>query len=173
MKTPEEWMEEWFPSNDSPNWPIVFTKAHIEDIQRDALNSPFANTTDQKELELAHDVNENLGYQIELLTDEVAYYKAKWHEARRYLRAANKGAQRNAEALALSQNHYWELVSSDKRYKERDENQHKTVVWNWLVMSDEDLTHKIGEHMTPQELRLLRLLLRAMLGSSLIPRPKL
>ena len=74
----------------------------IEYVQRDALNSPFANTTDQEELEMAHDVNENLGYQIELLTDEVAYYKAKWHEARRYLRAANRGAERNHMVAQLA-----------------------------------------------------------------------
>jgi uncharacterized small protein (DUF1192 family) len=98
MKTPEQWETQWY-----YDWENTRTShlQFIEAIQRDALNSPFANTTDQEELELAHDVNENLGYRIELLTDEVARYKAKWHEARRYLRAANRGAERNNQVMRL------------------------------------------------------------------------
>jgi hypothetical protein len=101
MKTPEEWRAEYLHNARQHGETMADLEQFIVAIQRDALNSPFANTTDQKELELAHDVNENLGYQIELLTDEVAYYKAKWHEARRYLRAANKGAERNNQVMRL------------------------------------------------------------------------
>ena len=101
MKTPEEWRAEYLHNARQHGETMADLEQFIVAIQRDALNCPFANTTDQKELELAHDVNENLGYQIELLTDEVACYKAKWHEARRYLRAANKGAERNNQVMRL------------------------------------------------------------------------
>jgi hypothetical protein len=151
MKTSSEWMEEWFPSNDSPNWPIVFTKDHIEAIQRDAIEHLHNN--DMPESEIWKDMYEEM--------------RLKWHEARRYLRAANKGAQRNAEALALCQKRYWDLITSDNRLKERDLNSHKTIVWNWLLMSDDEYRLKCGE-LSAQDLRNIRAVLKAMLGTSLI-----
>jgi hypothetical protein len=41
MKTATQWMEEWFPKDDYPNWPIVLTKTHITVIQKDALQSAW------------------------------------------------------------------------------------------------------------------------------------
>jgi hypothetical protein len=106
MKTPEEWLESFkdHPDSKRPTLDLMsweFLKNLVEDIQRDALNSPFANTKDQEELELAHDVNENLSFQVEMLTDSVEYFKGRWHEARRYLRQANRGAERNNQVMRL------------------------------------------------------------------------
>jgi hypothetical protein len=166
MKTPEEWMEEWFPSNDSPNWPIVFTKAHIEAIQRDALNSSFANTSDEQEVAFANERVEMAQDEIKRLKHNIEVFKERWHQARRYLRAANKGAQRNHEAMTLAQARYWDIIRSDKRWKERDLFQHKTIVWNWLMLSDEDLRLKCGE-LSAQDIRNIRAVLRGMLGSDI------
>lgn len=91
MKSPEEWMEEWFPTNDSPNWPIVLTKAHIEAIQRDALR--MANCPE--------DLLEQAEINVKDFDEKMEFYKSKWHEARRYLRAANKGAERNNMVMRL------------------------------------------------------------------------
>lgn len=95
----------------------------------------------------------------------INFYREKWHEARRHLRAANKGAERSAKALELSVTRYHDLINRDKRIKERNENEHKTIVWNWLLLSDEDLRLKCGE-LSPQDIRNIRAVLRAMLGSS-------
>lgn len=173
MKTPEEWSNELTQFGDGLIFPPDGARRFIERIQQDALSDPMAQTLDQHELEMVKDIAENLEYQLQVRTQELAEMREKWHEARKHLRAANKGAERSAKALELSATRFWEMVHSDRRCKERDENQHKTIIWNWLVLSDEDLTHKVGEHITSKELRLLRLLLRAMLGSSLITKPHL
>ena len=119
------------------------------------------------QIELMEDIAENLEYQLEIRTQELAEMREKWHEARKHLRAANKGAERNAKALEYFATRYWDLVKSDRRVKERDENAHKTVVWNWLCMSDDDYRLKCGE-LSSQDLRNIRAVLKAMLGTSLI-----
>jgi hypothetical protein len=153
MKTPEEWIEELkeHPDCKTVNSSLI-GPLFIEAIQRDAIEHLHNN--DMPESEIWKDMYEEM--------------RLKWHEARRYLRAANKGAQRNAEALALCQNRYWDMVTSDKRYKERDTNQHKTVVWNWMMMSDEDFRRKFGDPITNEHIYAFRILLKEMLGTSLI-----
>jgi hypothetical protein len=118
-------------------------------------------------MELVPDIIENLEYQLQVRTQELAEMREKWHEARKHLRAANKGAERNAQALALATTRYWEYRDSDRNEKQRDEYKHKTVVWNWLLMSDDEYRLKCGE-LSPQDLRNIRAVLKAMLGTSLI-----
>ena len=55
----------------------------------------------------------------------------------------------------------------DRNEKQRDEYKHKTVVWNWLLMSDDEYRLKCGE-LSPQDLRNIRAVLKAMLGTSLL-----
>jgi hypothetical protein len=47
-----------------------------------------------------------------------------------------------------------------------EERRHETIVWNWLVMSDDDFRLKFGE-MSAQDLRNMRALLKAMLGTKI------
>jgi hypothetical protein len=167
MKTPYELEQE------ALNTPGFLTSDYriawefIEAIQKDALSDPMAQTLDQHELEMVKDIAENLEYQLQVRTQELAEMREKWHEARKHLRAANKGAERNAQALELSATRFWEMVHSDRRWKERDENQHKTIIWNWLLMSDDEYRLKCGE-LSSQDLRNIRAVLKAMLGTSLI-----
>ena len=151
MKTPEEWTNDLTQFGDGLLFPQAGAERFIERIQRDAIESKTF---------------------VADLEDKINHYREKWLEARRYLRAANKGAERNAQALALATTRYWDYRDSDRRGKERDEHAHNTVVWNWLVLSDEDLTNKLGEasELSSDEIRILRLLLKAMLGSQLRPR---
>ena len=129
---------------------------------------PLKQTSDDIDrMELVPDIPENLEYQLQVRTQELAEMREKWHEARKHLRAANKGAERNAQALALATTRYWDYRDSDRRYKQRDENNHKTVVWNWLLMSDDEYRLKCGE-LSSQDLRNIRAVLKAMLGTSLI-----
>ena len=144
----------------------------FEAIQKDALSDPMAQTTPEQEEQIRAGIDESYELEIQRLRHNIDVYRERWHEARKHLRAANKGAERNARALELSATRYWELVHSDRRWKERDENEHKTIVWNWLLLSDEDLRLKCGE-LSSQDIRNIRAVLRAMLGSSLTPRHNL
>lgn len=98
MKTPEEWDQELL--SNPFKWKSSFHL--IEDIQRDALSDRMANTTDQQELEMARSIADNERIRGDRLYDEMIQMRAKWHEARKHLRAANKGAERNAIALSLA-----------------------------------------------------------------------
>ena len=100
---------------------------------------------------------------------DAEYYREKWLEARRHLRAANKGAERNAKALELSAARYWDLIHGDSRRDAADKNQHATIVWNWLLLSDEDYRLKFGE-LSAQDLRNIRAVLKAMLGTRILSR---
>ena len=129
---------------------------------------PLKQTSDDIDrMELVPDIIEDIEYQLQVRTEELAEMREKWHEARKHLRAANKGAERKAQALALVTARYWDYRDSDRRNKERDENNHKTVVWNWLLMSDDEYRLKCGE-LSSQDLRNIRAVLKAMLGTSLI-----
>jgi hypothetical protein len=101
MKTPEEW-QTYFAENlmhhaSYPVPPIDF----IEMVQRDALSDTMANTTDQQELEIAKSIAYNSQIRADQLHEQMMKWREKYHEARRYLRASNKGATRNAQALEL------------------------------------------------------------------------
>lgn len=165
MKTPHGWKLEF--QENLENFETDYV-AMIEAIQRDALTDTMADTTAQQEWEMTKSMCEKLEENIEFWKAEVEKMRQKWLEARRYLRAANKGAQRNAEALALCQNRYWDLVVSDKRRKERDTNQHKTIVWNWMMLSDEDFRRKFGDPITNEHIYAFRILLKEMLGTSIL-----
>lgn len=93
------------------------------------------------------------------------YYREKWLECRRHLRAANKGAERNAVALQLAVRRNVSGETHARHMRLLEEKRHETIVWNWLVMSDEDFRLKFGE-LTAQDLRNLRALLKAMLGKN-------
>ena len=164
MKTPYAWKLEFEANLENFETDYV---AMIEAIQRDALTDTMADTTAQEEFEMTKSMCESLKQQIEWCKERSREMQNKWHEARRYLRAANKGAQRNAEALELAHSRYWKMVNNEKIWKERDLNNHKTIVWNWLCMSDEDYRLKCGE-LSSQDLRNIRAVLKAMLGTSLI-----
>jgi len=138
----------------------------VERKELTGLHRRSRRTTDRQAAIPGNLRNSNLE-KIHAMNDEywINFYREKWHEARRHLRAANKGAERSAKALELSVTRYHDLINRDKRIKERNENEHKTIVWNWLLLSDEDLRLKCGE-LSPQDIRNIRAVLRAMLGSS-------
>lgn len=151
MKTPEEWVSEY------EHMQIKYFKnfdEFIEAIQQDSLSDPMAQTLDQHELELVKDIAENLQYQLEVRTAELWEMREKWLEARNYLRAANRGAERNAIALQLAASR---INSISDPLEGR--------VWQWLMFSDEDLRLRMGE-LTSQEIRNIRACLRAILGTS-------
>ena len=136
----------------------------IEDIQQDALSDPLASATDQQELEMARSAAMNERIRADQLYEQMVKMRDKWHEARKHLRAANKGAERSHTAMQLAHyklNFYWQ---SDKRHEEKEKNTMETRVWEWMVLSEEDLKLRMGE-MTSHEIRNCRALLRALLGT--------
>jgi hypothetical protein len=151
MRTPEEWMR-WHLHNHPTRTAPLFEV--VEAIQKDALSDPMAQTLDQHELEMVKDIAENLEYQLQVRTQELAEMREKWHEARKHLRAANKGAERNAVALQLAASR---INSISDPLEAR--------VWQWLSSTDEDLRLRMGE-LTSQEIRNIRACLRAILGTS-------
>lgn len=98
MKTPDQWETEWFYSEVNTRTSHI---EFIEAIQKDALSDPMAQTTDQQELEMAKNIAMNERIRADQLYDEMMRMRAKWHEARRYLRSANKGAERNNMVMQL------------------------------------------------------------------------
>ena len=99
MKTPQEWALETN-SFSLMGWEDYVQ--FIEDIQRDALSDPLASATDQQELAMAKSAALNERIRADQLHDQLLEMRERWLEARRYLRAANKGAERNAIALSLA-----------------------------------------------------------------------
>jgi len=164
MKTPEEWKREILAM--PAGLPSILEI--IESIQHDALSDPLTSTTDQQELDMANECAANEHIRADQLFDEMVRMRAKWHECRRYLRAANKGAERNAKALALAQDNYWKMVDSDKRWKERDAYKHEVIVWNWLLMTDGELENKLCTTFTQEKATAIRKLLKAMLGTKVL-----
>ena len=78
MKTPREWSDdhmERYIGYDAPlpEW--------IKEVQRDAT--------------------EEWKQEVRRLNHNIEVYKERWHHARRYLRAANKGAERNNQIMRL------------------------------------------------------------------------
>lgn len=91
MKTPQEWSAHWnqLKLNATPNGLNRF----IEDIQRDALASPDCG--DAAALQ-------SVQVLLDVANASAMEYRRKWLEARKHLRAANKGAERNAIAMQLA-----------------------------------------------------------------------
>ena len=100
---------------------------------------------------------------------DAEYYREKWLEARRHLRAANKGAERNAQALGLAVARAGRIAANDRALVRRNEAEHQTIVWNWLLMSDDEYRLKCGE-LSAQDLRNIRAVLKAMLGTRILSR---
>ena len=160
MKTPEEWQvffaEKMMHHASYPVPPLEF----IEMVQRDALSDPLASATDQQELEMAQS-------RADQLHDQLLKMREKWLEARKHLRAANKGAERNAVALGLAVARASSMDTLARRCREREEKKHETIVWNWLLLSDEGYRLKCGE-LSSQDLRNIRAVLKAMLGTQIL-----
>lgn len=104
MKTPEEWVKEWFnPNRANPHKDQGdFLPTIIKDIQKDALSGPMARTTDEQEMSFLRNAFKESEEEIKRITYNCEVYKERWHETRKHLRKANKGAERNAIALQLS-----------------------------------------------------------------------
>lgn len=154
-------MESWVDLGCTPNHTLA---NFIEAIQRDALSDPLVNATNQQELEMARSAAMNERIRADQLYDQMVKMRGKWHEARKHLRAANKGAERSNTAMQLAHyklNFYWQ---SDKRHEEKERNTMETKAWEWLVLSDEGFRLRMGE-MTAQEIRNCRALLRALIGT--------
>ena len=101
MKTPDEWFEIW--DKRPPMTTFAESRARIEEVQKDALNTPMANISDQRELEMAQFHADIERIRADQLHEEMIKWRDKYHEARRYLRQANKGAERCSVALELAQ----------------------------------------------------------------------
>lgn len=101
MKNPYEW-QSYFAENlmHQTSYPVP-TAEFIEMVQRDALSDPLANISDQRELEMAQMIADNERIRADQLHEQMMKWREKYHEARRYLRAANKGAERNNMVMRL------------------------------------------------------------------------
>lgn len=111
MKTPQEWRE----IAKRQSGKFLHTEDLIEAIQQDALSDTMANTTAQEEFEMTKAMCEKLELDMDFWKAKHEAMRQKWLEARRYLRAANKGAERNAVALALAQHRYFSLVETIRK----------------------------------------------------------
>lgn len=165
MKTPEFWINLW---SQSGAFDLIDTTAEaaelIEAIQKDALSSLLPQTTDQEELEMAKAIAENERIRADQLEEKLQWMKERWHESRRYLRAANKGAERNALALQLAMVRVHEMGRrSDITIEKR--------AWEWLSLADDGLRLRMGE-LTAQEIRTCRAMLRAILGTHELAKQK-
>lgn len=157
MKTPEKLLNEPFPFDQMEGWDNAV--AWIEAIQHDALTDTMADSTAQEEFEMTKSMCKSLEEQVEFWKEKAQEMRDKWHEARRYLRAANKGAQRNAEALELAQLRLLKYIQGVK------EDGTNARCWKWLSMNDSEIRLHMGE-LTAQEIRTIRACLRAILGTS-------
>lgn len=163
MKTPYEWKLEFEANLENFETDYV---AMIEAIQCDALTDPMASTNAEQEISILKDACNQLEAKNARLENELERLREKLRERKHYLRAANKGAERNAEALQLATRQYWDMVHSDKRWKDRDQHKHETIVWNWLLLADVELCEKANISLL--DVGAARSLLKAMLGTSIL-----
>ena len=168
MKTPKEWQvffaEKMMHHASYPVPPLEY----IEMVQRDALSDPLANSTDQQELEMARSAAMNERIRADQLHDQLLKMREKWLEARKHLRAANKGAERNAVALNLAVARASSMDTLARQQRDREERKHETIVWNWMLLSDEGYRLKFGDPITFEHLYAFRILLKAMLGTRIL-----
>lgn len=92
MKTPAEWMILWKARLDWKSFAEL-----VDMIQQDALRAP-----DCWDVVILRDSIKALDQALDSKSAEVERYRQKWLEARKHLRAANEGAERNAIALSLA-----------------------------------------------------------------------
>lgn len=169
MKTSHQWIEENSLSGaldhiNSTQDAIEF----IEAIQHDALSDPLANASDQQELEMARSSAMNERIRADQLHEQLLKMREKWLEARKHLRAANKGAERNAVALGLAVAKASSMDTLARQQRDREERKHETIVWNWMLLSDEGYRLKFGDPITFEHLYAFRILLKAMLGTRIL-----
>lgn len=163
MKTSQEWALE------TSSFSLMSRKEYIQlikDIQCDALSDASAEEADNQELEMARSAAMNERIRADQLHNQLLKMREKWLEARKHLRAANKGAERNSMALNLAVSRASSVDTITRRYREHEERKHETIVWNWLLLSDDDLAAKIG--FEPTTIIACRKLLKAMLGTRIL-----
>lgn len=137
MKTPYEWEQEALNTPEFIKSDYRLAWKFIEAIQRDAIEHLHNNDMPESEIWM----------------DMYTEMREKWLSARRHLRAANKGAERNAIILQLA---------ASRINSMNDPLEGK--VWWWLSLSDEDMRLRMGE-LSKQEIRNIRACLRAILGN--------
>lgn len=154
MKTAEEWIDE---NSQSGALDLINSTSDavelIEAIQKDARDDTFTDTSVQQEYKILKDINEILQHKIDTQYEELASMRQKWLDARKHLRAANKGAERNAVALQLAASR---INSMNDPIKAK--------LWEWLVISNDEMRLRMGE-ISSQEIRNIRACLRAILGT--------
>ena len=97
MKTAKEW--DLQVKTALPDYPVF--RELVEAIQRDAVEAVGTPLTNQQEIELAQSIAANERIRADQLHEQLLKMREKWLDARKHLRAANKGAERNAVALGL------------------------------------------------------------------------
>ena len=119
MKTPEEFLEDLkthpdcrFPDPEILSW--GFLRNFIEVIQLDAIGATILKNSD-KELATARAIASNERIRADQLHEEMIKMRAKWHEARKHLRAANKGAERNNMVMRLQAQTINEMLLKTKQ----------------------------------------------------------
>jgi hypothetical protein len=117
MKTPEEWNEEY---RDEVRRARVVDMKHlftkfISTIQRETLADYMFQTTDQQELDMAKQIAYNERIRADQLHEQLLKMRDKWHETRRYLRQANKGAERNNMVMRLQAETIHNLLAKLKK----------------------------------------------------------
>lgn len=162
MKTAKEW--DLQVKTALPDYPVF--RELVEAIQRDAVEAVGTPLTNQQEIELAQSIAANERIRADQLHEQLLKMREKWLDARKHLRAANKGAERNAVALGLAVARASSMDAMARRYREHEEKKHETIVWNWLLLSDDELATKIK--FEPVTITACRKLLKAMLGTRIL-----
>jgi len=102
MRTPKQWVHIWSQSKASNLINSILEGEQIvEATQKEALSNAMKKISDKKELEIAQTIISNQRILTDYLNQEVIRWKEKYHESRRYLRQANKGAERNNLIIQL------------------------------------------------------------------------
>jgi hypothetical protein len=113
MRTPKQWVHIWSQSKASNLINSILEGEQIvEAIQKEALSNAMTKISDKKELETAQTIISNQRIQNDFLNQEVIKWREKYHEARRYLRQANKGAERNNLIIQLQSEQIKKLMPS-------------------------------------------------------------
>lgn len=117
MKKSEDWINEWSQSGalDQVGGQTSLATELIESIQKDAYTNPPTygelngipptfppEPTDEEAIHELNRIIEDLQFRFAIKNHKLLLMRKKWHEARRYLRAANKGAARNAMVAEIA-----------------------------------------------------------------------
>lgn len=99
MKTPKEWIAET-----SQSGPFDLINSCIEGVHLIEA--------------IQHDARESIEHAVQNWIAKAEEYKINWHQARRYLRAANKGAERNNMVMRLQATDINRLLSKIKQLEQ-------------------------------------------------------